>query len=363
MNLNSNVTNNDGIPSEDENKDSISRDEKISIHSTTSSVTSVNSLARGLIVFQNQIPRSILLLNKNRKIQSAVPSYVARNADIDDKSATSLVSEITNVEILQSTNNALDYSKLRVNTNLDDVDVEISNFQSPASGKRYSSTIFAPLNSNDSITTHGNLTCGSVSTNFSHITPKKAMRQSLRDAWFKFDSQPSISSLRDRREEVLRVLRKKYEYPNGLAKEMCKAIVECPVRIWLLDNSSSMNTEDGSIFVRMQGRTKQALTCTRWKELEDTVKFHASLASDIFAPTLFRFLIDPALTSRNDPTIDYNQNINIGVKEKDCIYFPPSWSLRGYKEERIFNEDNSELHRLDHLFKEVRLFLHSHLLL
>ncbi len=360
MNLNSNVSNNDSIPSEDENNDNISRDDKISIHSATSSVTSVNSLARGRIVFQNQIPRSILLLNKTRKIQSAVPSYVARNADVDDKSATSLVSEITNVETLQSTNDALHDSNLRVNTNLDDVDVELSNFQTPASEKSYSSTIFAPPNSNDSITTHGNLTCGSASTTFSHITPKKAIRQSLRDAWFKFDSKPSISSLRDRREEVIRVLRQKYEYPNGLAKEMCKTIVECPVRIWLLDNSSSMNTKDGSIFVRMQGRTKQAITCTRWKELEDTVKFHATLASDIYAPTLFRFLIDPALTSRNDPAIDYNQNINIGVEEKDCIYLPPSWSLRGYKEERVFNEDDSELHRLDHLFKEVSLLLHSY---
>jgi hypothetical protein len=65
--------------------------------------------------------------------------------------------------------------------------------------------------------------------------------------------------------------------------------------IWLVDNSGSMLTADGCHMVESRGGTEcfQLAPCTRWRELEQTVEYHAQLAALLKAPTTFRLINDP----------------------------------------------------------------------
>merc|ERR1719267_3526 len=57
------------------------------------------------------------------------------------------------------------------------------------------------------------------------------------------------------------------------------------LRFWVVDNSGSMSTNDGTIV--SSGQPKR---CTRWAELRETVAWHAKLAHLLHAPTEFRLL-------------------------------------------------------------------------
>jgi hypothetical protein len=130
------------------------------------------------------------------------------------------------------------------------------------------------------------------------------MREQLLNAW-KYQQ----GSEEGRRARNIRLLREKYHFPNGLAKQMCKNIYEFPLRIWLIDNSGSMKASDGMKYVSGPGRANQSVQCTRWDEMKDAVKFHAQLAVDLGSPTVFRFLIDPALSC---PDLPRNLHQSIG---------------------------------------------------
>lgn len=77
-------------------------------------------------------------------------------------------------------------------------------------------------------------------------------------------------------------------FPRGLAVEMGKTRSVFPVRFWILDNSGSMMTNDGSCI-----RGSSSFQCTRWAELQETVNYHATLAGVMQATTVFRMLNDP----------------------------------------------------------------------
>lgn len=77
-------------------------------------------------------------------------------------------------------------------------------------------------------------------------------------------------------------------FPRGLALEMGNTRSVFPVRFWVLDNSGSMMTNDGSCI-----RGTSSIQCTRWAELQETVSYHAGLAAALHATTVFRLLNDP----------------------------------------------------------------------
>jgi hypothetical protein len=83
-------------------------------------------------------------------------------------------------------------------------------------------------------------------------------------------------------------------YPAGLAYEMGNTVSTYPIRFWIVDNSGSMRTSDGNE-VRCLHSTGEYKTvvCTRWKELQGTMEYHAELAGLLQATTIFRFLNDP----------------------------------------------------------------------
>jgi len=65
-----------------------------------------------------------------------------------------------------------------------------------------------------------------------------------------------------------------------------------PLRIWIIDNSGSMGTSDGNRIVETPGQERVA-QCTRWAELADSIRWHATMAAHLAAPTEFRLLNPP----------------------------------------------------------------------
>jgi len=92
---------------------------------------------------------------------------------------------------------------------------------------------------------------------------------------------------------------------TGLARIIHRSTIhKLPLRVWLVDNSASMRTGDGRLFIdgsndrtsssgKKSGRVSQMITCTRWEELSACVLYHAEVAASIGAPTIFRLLNDP----------------------------------------------------------------------
>jgi hypothetical protein len=81
-------------------------------------------------------------------------------------------------------------------------------------------------------------------------------------------------------------------YTEGLIHQVERTITETPLRIWLLDNSASMNLLDGyRVFMDSPtSKDVRMVKCTRWQELVEAVRYHAQLAALTKAPTSFRLL-------------------------------------------------------------------------
>jgi len=81
-------------------------------------------------------------------------------------------------------------------------------------------------------------------------------------------------------------------FPSGLARAMNTNTASLPLRIWVVDNSGSMNISDGSRLLLSKTEVK-VVSCTRWAEMQQTVIYHAELAALLHAPTVFRLLNEP----------------------------------------------------------------------
>ena len=83
-------------------------------------------------------------------------------------------------------------------------------------------------------------------------------------------------------------------YTRGHAISLAQTIKNFPLRIWVVDNSGSMQTADGHRFVETK-RTQdvKVVKCSRWHELRDCIEYHAHMAAALEAPTTFRMLNDP----------------------------------------------------------------------
>ena len=76
---------------------------------------------------------------------------------------------------------------------------------------------------------------------------------------------------------------------HGFAKKIISEAEKCPFRFFILDDSGSMATSDGTRLVEA-GKTQALVQCTRWEELVSTAEFHLSLSKQLNAPCEFRFL-------------------------------------------------------------------------
>merc|ERR1712013_877053 len=87
----------------------------------------------------------------------------------------------------------------------------------------------------------------------------------------------------------------KQGYTRGLATSLAQTIKSFPLRIWVVDNSGSMQKTDGHRFAETK-RTHdvKVVDCSRWNEIKACIEYHAQMAAALEAPTNFRMLNDPA---------------------------------------------------------------------
>ncbi|KAL7450101.1 hypothetical protein ACHAWC_002083 [Mediolabrus comicus] len=100
----------------------------------------------------------------------------------------------------------------------------------------------------------------------------------------------------------------KQGYTRGLATSIAQTIKSFPLRIWVVDNSGSMQHTDGHRFVETR-RTQdvKVVNCSRWDEIKGCVEYHAQISAALEAPTTFRML--------NDPRVGPNSQ-QFGIAEK-----------------------------------------------
>mmetsp|Transcript_30641 Transcript_30641/g.76699 ORF Transcript_30641/g.76699 Transcript_30641/m.76699 type:complete len:343 (-) Transcript_30641:249-1277(-) len=89
-----------------------------------------------------------------------------------------------------------------------------------------------------------------------------------------------------------RALLSRHQWPPGLQDACMLTRRAFAHRYWIVDNSGSMSTPDGSRLEQGAG-TERLVGCSRWVEVADAIEFHGELAAVLQAPTTFAFLNPP----------------------------------------------------------------------
>lgn len=105
-------------------------------------------------------------------------------------------------------------------------------------------------------------------------------------------------------------------FSKGMSEVLQKHCNSFPIRIFIVDNSSSMNFVDGQRLVATGTNAGapvklESFSCTRWEELQETIDYHAEMAALLQAQTIFRFL--------NKPIIKIPQEFSIGMNGLSSI--------------------------------------------
>jgi len=79
-------------------------------------------------------------------------------------------------------------------------------------------------------------------------------------------------------------------FPRGLGLELLASAREFPVRFWVVDNSGSMNANDGTRLVSTGSGKLQPVKTSRWNELFDTIIGIGEVAAALGARTDFHLL-------------------------------------------------------------------------
>jgi hypothetical protein len=82
---------------------------------------------------------------------------------------------------------------------------------------------------------------------------------------------------------------KKFDWPEGLIQVAIESCRKIPVRFFIVDDSGSMITPDGTVIMGSGNRMK-LVKATRWSELVDSIEFHAGLAEAAGKPAEFLML-------------------------------------------------------------------------
>jgi hypothetical protein len=85
-------------------------------------------------------------------------------------------------------------------------------------------------------------------------------------------------------------------FTSGLAEALSQNNLAFPLRVWVIDNSGSMNADDGHRIIPQSSKNDlKFVSCTRWAEIKDTVEYHSQLSMLRNAPTVFRLLNHPGV--------------------------------------------------------------------
>lgn len=89
-------------------------------------------------------------------------------------------------------------------------------------------------------------------------------------------------------------------FTEGLAEALALNCISFPLRIWVVDNSGSMQMPDGHRIVPTAKKNDvKIVSCSRWDEICECVKYHVDMAALLEAPTNFRLLNHPGATVGN----------------------------------------------------------------
>lgn len=105
--------------------------------------------------------------------------------------------------------------------------------------------------------------------------------------------QISSGKSEDVSEETVKAL-KKQGFSEGLAVSLSENNTNFPLRIWIVDNSGSMQKADGHriISTRVKNQIK-IVDSSRWDEIKECVSYHIEMAALLEASTSFRLLNNP----------------------------------------------------------------------
>mmetsp|Transcript_7161 Transcript_7161/g.8148 ORF Transcript_7161/g.8148 Transcript_7161/m.8148 type:complete len:295 (-) Transcript_7161:731-1615(-) len=107
---------------------------------------------------------------------------------------------------------------------------------------------------------------------------------------------------------------KEQGFTEGLAYSLNDTKSTFPLRIWVVDNSGSMQTTDGHCIVpTKKNKDMKIINCTRWKEIQECVNYHIQLSGLLEARTSFRLLNNPGLTAGS-------QQFDISQMGKEMIH-------------------------------------------
>jgi hypothetical protein len=95
---------------------------------------------------------------------------------------------------------------------------------------------------------------------------------------------------RDVNEEKAKQYLSKFKWPLGLQNTLIKTCKRVPLRFFIVDDSGSMNINDGQRVLQMNESTDKLIRCTRWAEVADSMKFHVGLADALGSVAEFRTL-------------------------------------------------------------------------
>jgi len=94
-------------------------------------------------------------------------------------------------------------------------------------------------------------------------------------------------------DEIVRDL-KKQGFSEGLARSLSENNTNFPLRIWVVDNSGSMQKADGHRIVPTKAKNEiKIVDASRWDEIRESVTYHIEMAALLQAPTSFRLLNNP----------------------------------------------------------------------
>jgi hypothetical protein len=78
-------------------------------------------------------------------------------------------------------------------------------------------------------------------------------------------------------------------WPLGLQRTLILSLEKIPFRYFICDDSGSMMSQDGNHVIGT-GQNTKLVSCSRWTELTDALRFHVTLAKKARAPSEFRLL-------------------------------------------------------------------------
>lgn len=128
------------------------------------------------------------------------------------------------------------------------------------------------------------------------------------------DPLAAFRPLPEHTEPAIRSYLTGFSWPNGLQDSIIRHGGKSAFRFFIIDDSGSMSTNDGKRLIG-SGAQAKIISCSRWAELSEAMRFHAGLANAANFPTEFRFLnmAAPLVLGDGSPQSKANYNIVMGL--------------------------------------------------